>query len=496
MLIGNLIPLVYTPIMLQLLGQSEYGLYKLASSAASYLSLASMGIGAAVTRYLIKARTESGKETEENVFGLFHVIFQIIALITCAAGTVLAFNLDIFYADALTAQEMERMTLLVLILTVNTAIGFSATSYNAVVTSHERFLFAQLMNILSTSVVPILNLVVLYLGFASVGMVVSSLAINVVIRICYVVYVRRAMELRPRYHRMPLNLLREIFAFSFWIFLSNIVNQLYNATDTMIIGAVPSLATTGVAIYNVGATFSNMLSSLAQAVSGLFSPRANKMVFAGADSKELTDFAIRIGRYQCYIVALVCSGFVAFGKPFISWYAGEAYMDAYWVAVLMMIPACIPLVQSVALSIMLAKNMHQFRSVVYLLIAVINVVGTYILVQSRGIIGAALVTGAASILGQGLLMNWFYWKRIKLNIWRFWRSILQILWIPVLMCIATLFIGRFVDFAPLPVFFSGVAIYTLAYCILHWLFTMNQSEKDLVKTMLGHFMNIRKRHDL
>ena len=34
--LGNLIPIFYTPIMLSLLGQSEYGLYKLASSFTSY----------------------------------------------------------------------------------------------------------------------------------------------------------------------------------------------------------------------------------------------------------------------------------------------------------------------------------------------------------------------------------------------------------------------------------------------------------------------------
>lgn len=53
MILGNLIPIFYTPIMLTLLGQSEYGLYKLASSVTSYLSLISMGLGSAITRYLI-----------------------------------------------------------------------------------------------------------------------------------------------------------------------------------------------------------------------------------------------------------------------------------------------------------------------------------------------------------------------------------------------------------------------------------------------------------
>ena len=78
--LGNLIPIFYTPIMLALLGQNEYGLYKLSSSLTSYLSLISLGIGSAVTRYLIKARTEQGKEEEERILGLFMAIFQVIAI--------------------------------------------------------------------------------------------------------------------------------------------------------------------------------------------------------------------------------------------------------------------------------------------------------------------------------------------------------------------------------------------------------------------------------
>lgn len=50
MAIGSLIPMFYTPIMLQLMGQSEFGLYRLSSSVTSYLSLISFGIGSAVVR--------------------------------------------------------------------------------------------------------------------------------------------------------------------------------------------------------------------------------------------------------------------------------------------------------------------------------------------------------------------------------------------------------------------------------------------------------------
>lgn len=480
MLVGNLIPLFYTPIMLELLGQSEYGLYKLSSSAASYLSLASFGIGSAVTRYLIKARTENGKTAEENMFGLFNIIFQVIAVITCVIGCFIAFNLDLFYRDSLTVSELNRMTLLVLILTVNTAVGFSASSYNAVVTSHERFLFLQTINIITTCIGPIVNLIVLYLGFASIGMVVSSLLLNIFVRVLYIIYVRCSIQIRPRYSNMPVHLVKEVLMFSFWIFLANIVSQLYNATDTMIIGAIPALATIGVAIYNVGATFNNMVFSLAQAVSTLFAPRANKMVFSGASNEELTDFVIRVGRYQCYVITLVCSGFVAFGRQFITWYVGTEYMDAYWVAIFMMIPSCIPLVQSAANCITQAKNKHQFRSITYLFIAIFNVIGTYLLVNTYGIVGAALMTGLANILGQGLLMNWYYWKKIGLDIPRFWKSILSIEWIPLVMCFAALFLGQYIDFSNIPMFFVGVIIYIAVYFLLSWKFSFLPEEKKEV----------------
>ena len=35
--------LIYTPVMLRLLGQSEYGLYQLVQSVVSYLGLLSLG---------------------------------------------------------------------------------------------------------------------------------------------------------------------------------------------------------------------------------------------------------------------------------------------------------------------------------------------------------------------------------------------------------------------------------------------------------------------
>lgn len=49
--IGNVISILYTPIMLRLLGQSEYGLYNLSNSIIGYLGVIDFVIGNAVVRY-------------------------------------------------------------------------------------------------------------------------------------------------------------------------------------------------------------------------------------------------------------------------------------------------------------------------------------------------------------------------------------------------------------------------------------------------------------
>ncbi len=491
--LGNLIPIFYTPIMLSLLGQSEYGLYKLASSVTSYLSLVSLGLGSAITRYLIKSREEDGKEAEQKMLGLFTRIFQLISIVSFIIGTVLTLMLGIFYGGSLTDSELYRMKILVFILICNMSLTFLMTPQVSVVTSHEKFIFLQIMNILTTCVGPILNIIVLFLGFASIGMTMSSLALSVIVRICYYIYMRKCINIRADYTDLPKKQLREIIGFSVWIFIANVVNQLYNATDVVMIGAVPALATAGVAIYNIGGVFNGIVFSSAQGISSLLTPRVNKMVFNDVSNEELTDLAIRSGRIQCYIVSLIITGFIAFGRPFIDFYAGTEYRDAYWVAIFMMIPNMIPLVQSVCLSIIVAENKHRFRAIVYLGIAIANVIGTWYLMHIFGIIGAALMTGIALIIGQGFVMNFYYWKKIGLNIPRFWNNLGKIYVIPTIMCVIALFMGNVVNFYNTYILFIGILIYTIIFCLLNWFIIMNNYEKDIFREPINKMLNKIKR---
>ena len=81
--------LLYTPIMLRLLGQSEYGLYQLVYSVVSYLSLLSFGFTASYMRFYSRAKTKNEQDDVARVNGMFMIIFMAIAAICILCGAVI-----------------------------------------------------------------------------------------------------------------------------------------------------------------------------------------------------------------------------------------------------------------------------------------------------------------------------------------------------------------------------------------------------------------------
>ena len=474
MIIGNIIPLLYAPIMLRLLGQAEYGLYSLATSVTSYLSLMSMGIGTAVVRYLAKYRAENDSDGESRMLGLFSCIFCVIALMTLIVGYVLSQNLATFYGHTLTASELGKMELLTKLLSINTALSFVFSVYSSVITVHERFVFQQALNIFGTAIPPILNIILLYFGFSSVGLVFSALITSLVIYISKVLYCVYKLKIRPVFKKMPIYLIKELCIFSFFVFIANIVSTLHSATDKVILGAL--VGTTVVAVYNVGLMFRNIVEQVSVAISGVMMPRVTMMVDQHSSNEELTTFMIKIGRVQAMLIGLLVGGFCAFGREFVLMYAGRQYEQAYYVAVLIMVPMVVPLVQNIGNTILLAKNKHKFRSLSSLVTAIMNVFATWYLVPYWGVIGAAVTTCICNCIGSITLMNWYYHKSIGLNILAFWKSVFGILQVPILLTTIALFIGQIVDFEKPLFFMCGVVAYTLLYCIMMWT-RLNEYEK-------------------
>ena len=143
--LGYLVSIIYTPIMLRLLGQSEYGLYNLVASVVAYLGVLNFGFGSAYMRYYSRYKVKENKEKIATLNGMFLIIFSILGLISVIAGTILTINTEIIFGSALTTSELSTAKILMMILVINLSISFPSIVFTSHITANEKFVFQKLV---------------------------------------------------------------------------------------------------------------------------------------------------------------------------------------------------------------------------------------------------------------------------------------------------------------------------------------------------------------
>lgn len=483
--------LIYTPIMLRLLGQSEYGLYQLSASIISYLGLLSMGFGASYVRYYYRRKSD-GPDSVAKLNGMYMTIFIVIGIICALAGTVLVANIEILFGNSLTDRELETSRVLMILMVFNLSISFPGSVFNSFMTAKEQYIFQRIVNILRQILNPFLTLPLLLIGYKSISLVVVQTILSILSIAVNMYFCRHKLKMRFCFKSFEWGFLRELFAFSFFIFLNSIIDKINWQVDKVILGAYGG--TIVVAVYAVASHLNDMYISFSTAVSNVFVPRVNRLVAENRDDRHLTDLFTRVGRIQFIILALVVSGIIIFGEYFIGVWAGEGYEEAYYIALILIIPVTLPLIQNLGIEIQRAKNMHQFRSVIYMIIALLNIAATIPLAKNFGGVGAAIGTAVSLLIGNGLIMNIYYHKKIGLDMFYFWKQILS--FVPAL--VAPLLIGflimRFIVIDNVFIFIGLILAYIAIYSLSMFFLGMNENEKNLIRKPLNKIFG-RLKHD-
>lgn len=473
--------LFYTPVMLRLLGSSEYGLYQLVHSVVSYLGLLSLGFGAAYIRFYSRSKAQNDNEKIAKLNGMFLTIFSILSAICLICGIVMIRNIEGIFGTGLTGDEMGKARILMTLMVVNLALTFPNVVFNNSITAHERFVFQKSLSFLQALLNPFLTLPLLLMGYGSVAMVVVATVLTIGVLGSNIYYCLAKLRIRFLFRGFDWRLFREMFVFTFFLFLNQIIDQINWNIDKFFLGRM--INTTAVAVYGIGALLNTLYIQLSTSISNVFVPQINRIVAEDNDNHKLTMLFAKVGRVQFLVLALILTGIIFLGQPFLKIWAGEGYENAYYVALLLMIPGTVPLIQNLGIEIQRAKNMHRARSVVYFFMAIANIFISILLIRHYGEIGAAAGTALSLFAANIGFMNWYYYKKIKLGIPYYWKQILLMskgLVIPVLVGIGILY---FIDTSTIFRLFLVSILYGVVYSLSMWFFGMNAEEKLLGKNI-------------
>ena len=446
----NLVNIIYVPLLLHFIGQADYGVFQMTNSVVFALTLLSAGFYGSYVRFYMREKTRGNDLGISRLNGMFLLVYVVVALLCLIGGTALTINVRSFFSGGLTASELVLARELMGIMTVNVAIQLLSTPFDSYIVSHEKFVFQQSRQLLTSIAQPFLAVLLLWLGTGAVGVACAQMFITSVLLLMNIWYATRTLGMRFTFKGLEWSMFKAIAVFSFWIFLNQIFDLVNNNVPNFLLGAMASA--TAVAVF-----------AIALQIRNLFFSMINRIVAESDDNNVLTRLMTRVGRYQMVLFWYLFGGFIVLGRYFIHIWAGDANADAYWLILIMTLPVMVPLTQNTGIEIQRAKNRHKARSLIYVLTSVIDIVICVIFIPTMGYWATAIGYLASIMLGTGLFMNWYYHTRIGLDMVYFWKNMLPTIALALIVTAVCLLGTHFLPVNSILMFLVWGVVYSILF---------------------------------
>lgn len=128
--------LLYTPIILRTLGQSEYGIYSLTLSCMGYLTIFDSGMNAAFVRFYVQTK-EKNRETIPKLNGLFLKIFFMMAVLAVLLGLFLSTHTQEIFGMNIRPEEYPVMERCLRLLSMNAGIVVMNCVFTSLIVANE-----------------------------------------------------------------------------------------------------------------------------------------------------------------------------------------------------------------------------------------------------------------------------------------------------------------------------------------------------------------------
>ena len=481
-IVKNLVNLVYTPMLLSFVGQAEYGVYQTSYSFVFSLTLLSFGFSQAYVRFYTQQKTHGTEGDIRRLNGVYLVLYLVVSAIALALGLAFAANAGTVFSASFTPEQVGLARAVMSVMAGSIAVTLFNSVFDAYVLAHEEFRFQQTRQLATTLATPFCAYGLLLLGMGAAGVALAQLAVNVLLLLLNASFCIGRLRMRFDVRRLDVALFRSIAAFSAWIFANQVCDLVNQNVPNVLLGALTSA--TVVAVFAVSVQVRNVFVSLSTTMSNVFTPEINRIVAESDDSAELTRLMTRVGRYQMVLFCWVYGGFALLGRFFVARWAGEGFSDAYWLILAMALPLVIPLTQNTGIEIQRAKNMHRARSVAMLLMALFNVAFTLAASPAMGCWAPAIGYVASVALGNGAFMNWYYHRRVGLDMLCFWRRNLPVLAAGTVVTAACVAASQVLPVSGWASFFAWGLAYTVIFTAVLWLLVLDKDEKHSASARL------------
>lgn len=481
--ISSMVGIIFTPYMISSLGPTEYGLYQLLYSVVGYVALLDFGLGGTLTRFILKYKSENNYEKVNSVITMCVKIYSVFGIAVMAIVGILSLNLGVLFKTTITAENIQYAQKLFLIMGATTSISLISHALVGVETAYEKYAFTKGIYILRQLSRVGVMIVLLKLDFGAMAVVTTDLIVTLVIVLFDIIYCKFVLKTPIIKGKTDIKLIKPLFSFSIFVFMQIIVTQVNVGMDKVILGRYSCLEF--VALYGVAMQLYSLFNSIGGVIVSITLPRISEVVFANSSVNEVTDCCVKYSRMQLHILAPLIIGFTVLGKHFISLWVPEYDSTAvYIVALLIIVPQILESVEGTIFNVMKAKNLQATRSIILFAVAILHVVLSIVLLKFFPLYGPALGTCISFVLGNTILSNIYYHKKVGINMFRYFRNLFKGI-LPTILI--SLIGGVFINYIPVAGWLGFIikgCCFVAVYGIFILLLGLDKYEKSMVKGIL------------
>jgi len=472
------------PFVVASLGQSNFGLMRLVYSLTGYMGVLDFGLGRAVTRYTSLYNSKEKKEKINTLVSFSILIYILLAFIGLFIGIVVFTNFGDWFN--LSIGEVSEGKLAFLIALSNILLNLPFLTFSAVIKGYNKYDIYYTTTILKNIFRVLLMFVFLNLGFGLITIFIIDLCVNQSLNIFRFLYSVKVFKIKFSLNNFDENFKRSFSKYSFFVFLGVITDLIYWKTDNILLGIFSN--TKNIAVYSISQDIVRYYRVLVATFASVFLPKLTNLSLTETDKSysKLKKFFVKSSRYQFVIVLAIIVNYIFIGKDFITLWVGENYLMAYSYSLIIMLPMIIPLLQSAGPQILYAINKHKIRSIVYLLIAIINIFLSIFLIKMYGVVGAAIGTSFAMTFGNVIFMNVYYKKLLDLKLIRFFKKICLK---PIILIIPSislfLLMNCYFEEVNVLIFIIKIFVSNIIFVILMYKYFLNKQEKKQIKKLLN-----------
>lgn len=418
--------LIYTPWMVQQIGQSDYGLYTLANSLIT-LFLVDFGLSSATSKYITQYLAEDNQEKVNNFLGAIYKLYLAIDAVIFLALLVVYFLIDTIYVN-LTPAEIEKFKVVYGISATFAVINFPFVTFNGILNSYEKFIQLKLADVIYRILFVLITVIALAKGYGLYALVAIHAIVGLLIILYKFIVIKCATPVKVNLRYSDRKLYQLIFTFSAWVTVATLAQRLIFNITPSILGITANSA--AIAVFGVVTTIEGYSYTITNAINGMFMPRISRIYTGENADGQLNTLLINVGKFQFALNGLIVAGFAAIGRQFIFLWMGTEYLEAYYGILLVLIPGLFYNSLQIAETALVVKDKVKYSAVVTLCMGLINVVLSFALSSYIGVIGACISIFAAYTI-RAVAMNIIYYKTLRVDIPRFVRKCYCRMSIPV-----------------------------------------------------------------